>query len=50
MIIDLGNTTLVGSAYYVRAPDTNAVAMAYSGRYEVIERLVTDPPYVTAEE
>lgn len=49
MVIKLGDTTISGN-YYVQAPGTNAVATVDYYWYDVMERLVTDPPYVTAEE
>lgn len=49
MVINFGDSTLNGN-YYVQAPGTNAVATVDYTWYDVLERLVTEPPYVTAEE
>lgn len=44
--IAVGDNTPDGSNYYVRAPGSNAVATVAAEWYQVVERLVTDPPYV----
>lgn len=43
--IAVGDNTPDGSNYYVRAPGSNAVATVDSSWYDVLERLVTEPPY-----
>lgn len=48
MKIDVGNNTPNGNNYYVKAPDSNAVATVDSGWYTVLENLVNQPPYVNA--
>jgi len=50
MTIDVGDATPNGAYYYVRAPNTNDVALVDYTWYYVIERLVLEPPYVPAEE
>ncbi|MBI2847798.1 MAG: DUF4340 domain-containing protein [Chloroflexi bacterium] len=47
--VDVGDATPGGTAFYVRAPDTNAVATVDISWYDVISRLVTDPPYAANE-
>ncbi len=48
MNIDVGDTTPDGANYYVRAPNSNAVATVDYTWYDVLAKIVTDPPYVTA--
>ena len=48
MNIILGDRTPDGDAFYVQAPSTNDVALVDYTWYEVIERLVKEPPYATA--
>ena len=43
--ITVGDSTPDGSNYYIRAPGTNAVATVVRSWYEVVERLVKEPPY-----
>jgi hypothetical protein len=43
--IKIGDRTLDGDTYYVQAPDLNDVALVDSTWYEVLERLVKEPPY-----
>jgi len=43
--IDIGDSTPDGSNYYVRAPGSNAVATVAAEWYQVVERLVKEPPY-----
>jgi hypothetical protein len=43
--ITVGNRTPDGSAFYVQVPDTNDVALVDYTWYEVLERLVKEPPY-----
>jgi hypothetical protein len=43
--ITAGDSTPDGSNYYIRAPGTNAVATVVRSWYEVLERLVKEPPY-----
>jgi hypothetical protein len=48
--IEVGDKSPIGSTYYIRLADSNDVyAIDYSW-YDVLERLVLDPPYVTEEE
>jgi hypothetical protein len=44
---DVGNKTIDGTNYYVRAPGSNQVALVDYTWYEVLERLVKEPPYAT---
>jgi len=48
--IDVGDSTPNGINYYVRAPNSNAVATVDYTWYDVLAALVTDPPYVSAGE
>jgi hypothetical protein len=48
--IDVGDSTPNGHNYYVRAPETNAVATVDHTWYEVLANLVLDPPYASAAE
>ena len=50
MGIKVGDETPDGHAFYVQAPNTNAVALVDYTWYEVLERLVTEPPYAPPEE
>ena len=43
--ITVGDRTPDGDAFYVRAPDSNDVALVDYTWYEVLERLVKEPPY-----
>lgn len=45
--ISVGDSTPDGNNYYVRAPGSNAVATVDYTWYEVLERLVKEPPYAT---
>jgi hypothetical protein len=45
--IDVGNKTPNGANFYLRAPGSNAVALVDVSWYEVLERLVKEPPYAT---
>jgi hypothetical protein len=47
MKITVGDATPSGINYYVRAPGTNAVATVDFTWYNVMEALVTNPPYAT---
>jgi len=47
--IKVGDRTPDGHAYYVQAPGSNDVALVDFTWYEVLERLVKEPPYVPAE-
>ncbi|MBA7637694.1 hypothetical protein ES703_45340 [subsurface metagenome] len=49
MNIIVGNSTPDGHAFYVQAPSTNDVALVDYTWYEVLERLVKEPPYVSPE-
>jgi hypothetical protein len=44
---DVGDKTINGANYYVRAPGSNQVALVDHTWYEVLERLVKEPPYIT---
>ena len=48
--IVIGSAVPDGSAYYIRLAESNDVYIIDGLWYEVLERLVTDPPYVTEEE
>ena len=48
--ITVGDSTPDGSNFYVQVPDSNAVATVDISWYQVIERLVKEPPYVPASE
>ncbi len=43
--IKVGDRTPDGNAFYVQAPDSNDVALVDYTWYEVLERLVKEPPY-----
>ncbi len=43
--ITVGDRTPNGNNFYVRAPDSNDVALVDFTWYEVLERLVKEPPY-----
>ena len=43
--IEVGDATLTGGAYYVRLVDSRDVYSVDYTWYEVLERLVLDPPY-----
>jgi len=45
MNIKVGDSTPDGKNFYVQAPGTNDIAMVDYTWYEVIERLVKEPPY-----
>lgn len=45
--IAVGDSAPASSNYYVRAPGSNAVATVDYTWYEVLERLVKEPPYAT---
>jgi hypothetical protein len=42
---DVGDKTIDGTNYYVRAPRSNQVALVDYTWYQVLERLVREPPY-----
>ena len=48
--IKVGDKTPDGHAFYVQAPDSNDVALVDYTWYEVLERLVMEPPYAPPEE
>ena len=50
LTIRVGDSTPDGHAYYVQAPDSNDVALVDYTWYEVLERLVREPPYAPPEE
>jgi hypothetical protein len=43
--IEVGNRTIDGRAYYIRQLDSNAIYTVDHTWYEVLERLVLDPPH-----
>jgi hypothetical protein len=50
MEIKVGDKAPDGNNYYVQAPNTNDVALVDYSWYDVLERLVKEPPYVTPSE
>ncbi len=48
MDIKVGDSTPDGHAYYVQSPYSNDVALVDYTWYEVLERLVTEPPYASS--
>lgn len=46
--ITVGDRTPDGNAFYVKAPGSNSVALVDYTWYEVLERLVKEPPYKSA--
>ena len=46
MRIDVGDSTPDGSNYYVKAPGLRAVATVDRTWYEVLSKLIVEPPYV----
>jgi hypothetical protein len=50
LVIDVGDSTVDGINYYVKSPYSTGVATVDYTWYEVLSGLVTDPPYVPAEE
>jgi len=48
--IIVGDRTPDGDAFYVQAPGSNSVALVDYTWYEVLERLVKEPPYAPSEE
>ena len=49
MTIDVGDRTPDLNNYYVKAPGTNAVATVDYTWYQVLERIVKEPPYAKAK-
>ena len=47
--IEVGSSTPDGHAYYVKLVDSNNVYTVDAAWYDVLERLVTEPPYPTTE-
>lgn len=47
--INAGDSTPDGTAFYIQAPDSNDVALVDYSWYEVIARLVKEPPYAPTE-
>jgi hypothetical protein len=45
--ISVGDSTPDGNNYYVRAPGSNTVATVDYTWYNIMEGLVTHPPYAT---
>jgi len=45
--ITVGDRTPSGDAFYIQGPDSNAVSLIDYTWYEVLERLVTEPPYAS---
>jgi len=50
MKIQVGDKTPNGNAYYVKAPDSTAVAIVDYTWYDVLAKLITEPPYAVGEE
>ncbi|MEE8419139.1 MAG: DUF4340 domain-containing protein [Dehalococcoidales bacterium] len=50
MLIRVGDITPDGRSFYVQAPNTRDVALVDISWYEVIARLINEPPYVPVEE
>jgi len=48
--INVGDSTPDNANFYVRVPDSNIVATVDISWYQVIERLVKEPPYIPASE
>ena len=48
--ITVGDRTPNGIAFYVRVPNSNAVCLVDYTWFEVLERLVKEPPYAPASE
>ena len=48
--IKLGDSTPDGMNYYVQAPNSNAVALVDYTWFDVMSRLVKEPPYIPEEE
>jgi hypothetical protein len=49
MKIAVGDATPDGSNYYVKAPDFNGVATVDASWYQVLEKIVKDPPYAKVQ-
>lgn len=49
LVIKVGDSAPDGHAYYVQVPDSNAVALVDYTWYDVLKRLVIDPPYAPPE-
>lgn len=47
--ITVGDRTPDGNNFYIQVPDSNDVATVDISWYQVLERLVKEPPYVPAE-
>jgi hypothetical protein len=45
MKIEVGNRTPNGQSYYIKVPQSNAVALVDYTWYDVLKNLVIDPPY-----
>ncbi len=45
--ITVGDRTPSGDAFYIQGPDSNAVSLIDYTWHEVLERLVTEPPYAS---
>jgi hypothetical protein len=50
MVIKVGDNTPNTTNHYVQVPNSTAVALVDYTWYDVISSLVTDPPYIPAEE
>jgi len=48
--IEVGDAVPDGSAYYIRLADSNDIYIIDASWYDVIERLVLEPPYTPEEE
>lgn len=47
--VKVGDRTPAGRDFYIQAPDSTAVALVDYTWYDVLERLVTEPPYALPE-
>jgi hypothetical protein len=48
--IEVGNRTLGGRAYYIKQLNSRAIYTVDHAWYDVLERLVLDPPYPESDE
>ncbi|MDD4875595.1 MAG: DUF4340 domain-containing protein [Dehalococcoidales bacterium] len=49
MNITVGNKTPTENTYYIQVPNTNDVVLVDYTWYDVLERLVTEPPYASSD-
>jgi len=50
VIIEVGDPTPDGESHYVRVADSRDIYTVYHGWYEVMARIVTEPPYPPEDE